>query len=66
MTGEFAMSSMLFTFTMDRTPENAAAAIKSTISQMGGSVKGPDSNFVGRFRIPKGLEPAYHTILKKK
>lgn len=60
------MSSLLFTFTTDMTPENAAAAIKNTISQMGGSTKGPDSNFVGRFRIPKGWKPAFHTILKSK
>ena len=60
------MKSLLFTFTTNMTPEKAAAAIKNTISQMGGSTKGPDSNFVGRFRIPKGWKPAYHTILKSK
>lgn len=58
------MSSMLFTFTTNMPPEETAAAIKNTISQMGGSTKGTDSNFVGRFRIPKGWKPAYHTILK--
>nr|DAU28076.1 MAG TPA: hypothetical protein [Caudoviricetes sp.] len=60
------MKSLLFTFTTNMTPEKAAAAIKNTISQMGGSTKGPDSNFVGRFRIPKGWKPAFHTILKSK
>lgn len=60
------MKSLLFTFTTNMTPEKAAAAIKNTISQMGGSTKGLDSNFVGRFRIPKGWKPAYHTILKSK
>lgn len=60
------MSSMLFTFTTNMTPEKTAAAIKNTILQIGGSTKGPDSNFVGRFRIPKGWKPAYHTILKSK
>lgn len=60
------MSGMLFTFTTNMTPEKAAAAIKNTISKMGGSTKGPDSNFVGKFRIPKGWKPAYHTILKSK
>lgn len=60
------MKSLLFTFTTNMTPEKAAAAIKNTISKMGGSTKGPDSNFVGRFRIPKGWKPAYHTILKSK
>lgn len=60
------MSSMLFTFTTNMTPEKTAAAIKNTILQIGGSTKGPDSNFVGRFRIPKGWKPAFHTILKSK
>lgn len=60
------MNEMLFTFTTNMTPEKAAAAIKNTISQMGGSTKGPNSNFVGRFRIPKGWKPAFHTILKSK
>lgn len=60
------MNSMLFTFTTDMTPGETAAAIKNTISEMGGRTKGPDSNFVGRFRIPKGWKPAYHTILKSK
>ena len=60
------MRDILFTFTTNMTPEKAAAAIKNTISQMGGSTKGPDSNFVGRFRIPKGWKPAFHTILKSK
>ena len=60
------MKSLLFTFTTDMTPEKAAAAIKNTISQMGGSTRGPDSNFVGRFRIPKCWKPAFHTILKSK
>lgn len=60
------MSSMLFTFTTNMPPEETAAAIKNTIFQIGGSTKGPDSNFVGRFRIPKGWKPAYHTILKSK
>lgn len=60
------MSSMLFTFTTNMPPEKTAAAIKNTILQMGGSTKGPDSNFAGRFRIPKGWKPAYHTILKSK
>ena len=60
------MKSLLFTFTTNMTHEKAAAAIKNTISKMGGSTKGPDSNFAGRFRIPKGWKPAYHTILKSK
>ena len=60
------MKSMLFTFTANMTSEETALAIKNTISQIGGSTKGPDSNFVGRFRIPKGWKPAYHTILKSK
>lgn len=60
------MRSMLFTFTTNMTPRETALAIKNTISQIGGSTKGPDSNFVGRFRIPKGWKPAYHTLLKSR
>lgn len=42
------MRSMLFTFTTNMTPRETALAIKNTISQIGDSTKGPDSNFVGK------------------
>lgn len=60
------MKSLLFTFTTNMTPDETASAIKDTISKMGGVTKGTGCNFVGRFRIPKGWKPAYHTILKSK
>lgn len=60
------MRDILFTFKTNMTPEETASAIKDTISKMGGTVKGTGCNFVGRFRIPKGWKPAYHTILKSK
>lgn len=60
------MGTMLFTFTTNMTPEENAAAIKNTISRMGGSTKGSNANFAGKFRIPKGWKPEYHTLFKSK
>lgn len=60
------MSSMLFTFTTNMTPDETAEAIKRTIAQMGGKTRGDNGNFVGRFKIPKGWKPAYNTLFRSK
>lgn len=60
------MKDMLFTFTTNMTCEETAIAIKKAILRMSGTVRGANDNFVGRFRIPRGWEPKYHTLFKTK